>query len=320
MKIRTTMNLKLSELEKTQTIKYFHDKDFFARDNEESFYWAGFIAADGCVLDNRKSLVLTIKLSDNDIAHLSLFKKYIKAENSITTTIVKNSLHNENYNDSRACEIRITSNKLCNDLKRFNITPRKTKIYTFPKFIETHPMLSHFMRGYFDGDGSLFYSYKPNKMKQLFFSLRGTSEFLEVFRKQLQDRKIVRVKNKPIRINNGIGILEYGGNVILYKICDFLYNGATVYLDRKYKIAKDHLNSYSIILEQKKQLKKDKENLRFRKNSLKCFKTYHTDLTKDHLLYLYNKYDGNVTKIRRLVHKRQSAIKELLLKYDILKN
>lgn len=31
--------------------KYTCDDDFFSRDNPESFYWAGFIAADGFLIE-----------------------------------------------------------------------------------------------------------------------------------------------------------------------------------------------------------------------------------------------------------------------------
>jgi hypothetical protein len=94
------------------------------------------------------------------------------------------------------------------------------------------------MRGYFDGDGS-WYIGSSKKTNQVFFSLRGTTEFLEVYRDVLERECDIPKREKPIRVNNGIGVLEYGGNGVTTKIRDFLYQGASVYLGRKFDIVKD---------------------------------------------------------------------------------
>src|ERR1700678_2051133 len=44
-----------NNIEYTKRQKYTCDHEFFSRDNEASFYWAGFIAADGNISkDNRR--------------------------------------------------------------------------------------------------------------------------------------------------------------------------------------------------------------------------------------------------------------------------
>ena len=42
----------------TKAISYNHDKNFFATDTEDSFYWAGFIAADGNITDKKDFTIL----------------------------------------------------------------------------------------------------------------------------------------------------------------------------------------------------------------------------------------------------------------------
>lgn len=215
-----------------ELVKYSCDEKFFNKDNERSFYWAGFIAADGSIIDRRKTLELSIGLSKKDKSLLEKFKEDLKAENPIHDILVKNSKRNKNWNDCWKSEIKLTSNKLCKDLERFNIVPRKTKIYTFPKWLINHDLVSHFMRGYFDGDGSFFIS-NQRKTPQLYFSLRGTSGFLKTYREILEKTCDLPTKTKDIRINNGIGILEYGGNNVVPKIANYLYKNSTVYLERK---------------------------------------------------------------------------------------
>jgi len=225
-------------------VRYDCNYDFFLSDNQKSFYWAGFIAADGAVIDRRKTLELSIGLAQRDKNHIQKFKYNIDAENPIHDHLVKNSRRNPNWNDCWKSEIKITSNQLCNDLARFNVVPRKSKIYTFPEWLIRRELVNHFMRGYFDGGGSFFYS-KPKEgrtIKQVYFGLRGTSKFLKTYRSILERECGLDERTKDIRINNGIGVLEYGGNGIVGNIAKFLYRDADIYLDRKYEIAKGLLD------------------------------------------------------------------------------
>ena len=90
------------------------------------------------------------------------------------------------------------------------------------------------MRGYFDGDGSFYYSLAKNKKsRQKYINIRGTQEFLTMYRSILERECDIDKKEKDIRLNSGIGALEYGGNNIVEKISDFLYKDATVWMKRK---------------------------------------------------------------------------------------
>lgn len=222
---------------------YNCDHEFFSRDNEETFYVAGFIAADGCVKDRKNSsgnvrYELGIGLSKEDKAFLEQLRQMMKAETPVRDFLVKNSKRNPEWNDTWKSEIIITSQKMCEDLERFNIVPRKSLIYTFPEWMKTHPLKHHFIRGYNDGDGS-FYRPKLAEGKcaeQIYFSMRGTPKFLTDVRYILEQECDLEERDKPIRISSGHGILEYGGNGIVSKISDYLYRNATIYLQRKYKV------------------------------------------------------------------------------------
>ena len=109
-------------------VRHGCDHDFFSRDNEESFYVAGFIAADGCVKDRKGSsgnirYELGIGLSKEDKLFLGKLRQLMKAETPIRDFLVKNSKFNDKWNDTWKSEIIITSKQMCNDLKRFNIVP-----------------------------------------------------------------------------------------------------------------------------------------------------------------------------------------------------
>jgi len=210
----------------------------FSTDTEISFYLAGFIAADGCVFSKGSSKVLSFGLSQKDKSHLEKIKSGLGANHPIGDYVVKNKKQNPNWNDTIKSELRIYSEKIYSDLKRFNITERKTHTLTFPEWIVDHPLRHHFIRGYVDGDGSFYSSLgKDKKVKQVCFSLRGTSQFLTSLRGILEDDLNLDKRAKDIRFNNGIGVLEYGGNRLCKKIAEYLYKDATIYLDRKKEAA-----------------------------------------------------------------------------------
>lgn len=94
------------------------------------------------------------------------------------------------------------------------------------------------MRGYFDGDGS-WYNGSCRITPQLMFNLLGTKEFITTFRSILENNNVVPKREKDVRIKGKIAALEYGGNGLACKIRDFLYSGATVFLQRKFDKVKD---------------------------------------------------------------------------------
>jgi hypothetical protein len=226
-------------LEYDKQVIYNCDHEFFSRDNEETFYVAGFIAADGCVKDRKtpygtSRCELSIGLSIKDKDFLETLRKTMKAETPIRDFIIRNSKRNPKWNDTWKSEFAITSKRMCEDLGRFNIVPRKSLIYTFPKWMINHPLANHFIRGYNDGDGCFHIPKLPSsKKKQVHFSLRGTPEFLLDVRHILERECNLDIREKEISISSGHGELKYGGNGIVSKIADYFYRDATIYLPRK---------------------------------------------------------------------------------------
>lgn len=228
------------ELDYTKQVRYNCDHDFFSRDNEETFYVAGFIAADGCSKDRKSSngnrrYELQIGLAKQDKDFLEQLRQMMKAETPIRDFLVKNSKRNPDWKDTWKSEITITSKQMCEDLERFNIVPRKSLIYTFPEWMKTHAFKHHFIRGYNDGDGSFYKPRLPDGKytEQIYFSLRGTPAFLTDVRYILERECDLEKRDGAIRISSGHGVLEYGGNGVVKKIVSYLYRDATTYLPRK---------------------------------------------------------------------------------------
>lgn len=212
--------------------KYFCDEDFFSRENEEAFYWAGFIAADGCVRIKTSKYsrlkTLEIVLSARDSEHLIKFKEHIKAQNPVKIYTTKDGFIN--------CRIKITSAKIFDDLNKFGIIPRKSLVIKFPKWLEKHHLVRHFMRGYYDGDGGYYIGKTDPKNLQMTMDICGTIQFLKVFKRIIERESGAKSIRQPY-IKNGQGSLNYCGNGLCSKMSAFLYDNSAVSLKRKFDLA-----------------------------------------------------------------------------------
>lgn len=227
--------VELKSLTKIRTVlsKRTCDHYFFSRDNEESFYWAGFLAADGCVYKKCNSKQLILSLSEKDKDHLLKFKRQINFDGKINRSVTKHSLTNSKWKDSIKSTLTISSSQIFEDLKRFNIVPNKTKIYSFPEWLISHPLVNHYMRGYVDGDGSFFYDQKRDRVC---FELRGNKDFLITYKSILESNFDIQ-SNNTVTIPDSTSKIKYYGKWLVPQIFDFLYQDATVFLERKYDIA-----------------------------------------------------------------------------------
>ncbi|MTK11827.1 MAG: hypothetical protein F8N39_06990, partial [Clostridiaceae bacterium] len=137
--------------------KYTHNENFFEGiNNELNAYWLGFIYADGFIESKRKNCgqKFGITLNSIDEEHLYKFKSHIAATNPIKHYLA--SGYNPNGNFSK---ILITSQKTVEDLKRLGVKENKTLNLTFPDDKKvSNCLIRHFIRGYFDGDGTIYFS------------------------------------------------------------------------------------------------------------------------------------------------------------------
>lgn len=234
----------------TPKLQYELNHNFFAQETEEVFYWAGFIAADGCILTHKSKVpnVLQLVISQKDQVHLENFRDAIHFSGEIRHIISKLSKQNSAWKDSNQVRLDIYSKSIISDLIKFGIGQRKSFTYQFPDWLISHPMKNHFMRGFNDGDGS-FYSIKETRQtknngartySKMCVSLRGPETFLKTYQDIIQTEICFVSKTTP-KYNNGIHQLRFSGTSMVSKICKFLYANASVFMKRKYEIIKDLL-------------------------------------------------------------------------------
>ncbi len=219
--------------------EFTFDEDFFEKiDTEEKAYWLGFLYADGCI-NNRQSklcrtIQYTIKLTLAEIEPVEAFKKSLKSDYKISVqkVISKKGKNLVNYS------LTITSEKMFNDLINLGCVLNKTHILKFPTENQVPKDLQrHFIRGYFDGDGSIMRNICRQKRGEATFCYTrpkvqfcGTLEFLNSVKKLLNiERKLF----KESRNNSRTWYLNQDSYPQVYRIYNFMYENSTIYLQRK---------------------------------------------------------------------------------------
>lgn len=126
---------------KTHTLDINYFKSI---DTANKAYILGFIYADGC--NTRRGLCIGIQEQDKEILD------FIKSEMNISNELVYKKSIKDNW--SSLWELRISSIELSNLLTSIGCPPAKSLVLSFPDFIPDD-LMSHFVRGYFDGDGCI---------------------------------------------------------------------------------------------------------------------------------------------------------------------
>ena len=206
----------------------FNEHYFDSIDCQEKAYWLGFFAADG--YNHRSRGCIEFRLHKQDIEILEKFKSCLNAHNPI-------GLYKETY-----CNLSLHSKHLCEKLAEYGLDQAKTYTLQLPTLNKY--LMRHFIRGYFDGDGC-FSVIKRNDRKNpnskiYQFNITGMEEPLSIIQQHLVDNVGV-VKNSLKRRKSTIAVtIHYSGRVVCKKILDYLYNGATIYLQRKYNKYKEY--------------------------------------------------------------------------------
>lgn len=221
--------------------KYKLNENYFEKiDSSEKAYWLGFIAADGCVYQTGSgSNVLSFNLSVKDKNHLEKFLKAI--ESTANIKIVKGAGFGIGTD---IASLQINSNKMVKDLNNLGIVQKKSLILNKPNIDEK--FYNDWIRGYFDGDGSITIKL-PNGNSQINFL--GTKEVLTFIQETLRPEKINKLQLNDLNKNSFS--LTYGGKQLILQLLDKFYKNPIIYLDRKYEKV---LKVYSRFEEQSSKL------------------------------------------------------------------
>jgi hypothetical protein len=215
--------------------KSLRDDVFNIIDTEEKAYWLGFIMADGGVCYTTKYYKETdkinrfyINLAIKDIDVLIKLKEFLKTDSEVITYTPKGT-----YSDSKMCKLIINSVKLCAGLRKYGIVPNKTGKEVMPTSdLVPKELMNHFIRGFFDGDGSIYRQY----------GIRDCINFTSN-ESMLNDLKHFLMNNEIVKSNCAVTRISKDRNAFVYhfsnkedvnRFYNYIYDNATVFMGRKY--------------------------------------------------------------------------------------
>lgn len=203
--------------------KYKFDENYFEQiDSKDKAYFLGFIYADGFITKRSTGQNL-FGLTLAEIEPIDKLKHYMNCDKPVGYYKKTSSYSDKSYEYKFA----LTSNKLVSDLEKHGVIERKTLVLTFPNLRED--LIPHFIRGYFDGDGSVYLHTPSERCSSLGINIYGTKEFLEDMVKNfkfMDNPCIYKEKRKEtncwnFKVNSNIRSLSLYH--YLYKDCDDLY-------------------------------------------------------------------------------------------------
>lgn len=198
----------------------FFNIDYFqAIDDEHKAYWLGFIFADGTVIktDSKVSAPNRMRLCIS-VEDECLLRKFATDINMDEKYIHHYAQHG--YGDNPVCVIDCNSIKMATDLEKLGCCPNKTYNSSVP---DLDPEFArHFIRGYFDGDGSIGHTFSITS------ELHALQQMQQMLMRDLGFRQTKIIPDK------GAWRMSYGGKNQLQKIFHYLYGSATTFLQRKY--------------------------------------------------------------------------------------
>ena len=216
--------------------KYAINEEYFdVIDTPNKAYMVGLLYADGCNMTDKREITLTLQECDRHIL------EQIKDEIGYSGPLKFIDYNSKNSNHKNQYKLDITNKHMSESLNKLGVWKNKSLILEWPEWLD-EKLYSHFIRGYFDGDGCLYLGNSSNHAEVSFV---GTIMFLtglrEVIKTQIGVDIYINSYNKryqPVtkeaKIHKRLDIKNF---------LEWIYKDADLMLYRKYDKYQQFLNN-----------------------------------------------------------------------------
>ncbi len=195
-------------------------------------YILGFLYADGYNSLSKQTISLSLQEEDKDI--LEKMRAELKSSRPLEFCDYSNK-HDFGYSYKNQYRLCIFSAHMCKSLEKLGMVQNKSLVLDFPEQLPSH-LWRHFIRGYYDGDGSIYLRHdKPTQSCTL--TITSTYSFCEkvlnIFRENLED---IGGNIYDASCHNGVTkVISLAGNRQVKRILDWLYEDSELFLQRKWE-------------------------------------------------------------------------------------
>lgn len=231
--------LKEAGINTTRKNRYTLNEYYFDNVNtERKAYWLGIIASDGSIT---KTNYFALSMTDRDV--IEQLKTDINYTGEVYTPRVTS-------NKSTIYRINFSSKIFCDSLRALGIKENKSLVLNdFPK-INTN-LIKHFIRGYFDGDGSINVSTNKTIINnKTYYTTRWNFNIIATYKFCITlDNFIYKICGYRGNISmsykcNKMFYYKISAKDFLFWMYHFLYDEATFSMKRKYDKWHDFLSAY----------------------------------------------------------------------------
>ena len=168
--------------------RYSVNHNFFQIPNNINCYWAGILAADGNISNNRVRLYLHQK----DCQHIQNFISALESNYKL-------------YTYRTACGVEMSSSQMVTNLYTvYNITPKKS-LTLLPPNLTNEDHIRSFIRGYMDGDGCI-----SVQQKRCYVGFCGTQNMMKWIKNSIQ-KYVLGTGDISIHPNHNIFEIKFTG-------------------------------------------------------------------------------------------------------------
>lgn len=207
--------------------KYKINENYFDKiDSPNKAYILGFLYADGH--NEIKKTTVSISLQEEDKEILELMRQEIGSEKPLE--YIDYSTKNDfGYHYKNQYRLIFFNKHICDILNEIGMLPNKSLSLTFPNLEAS--LYSHFIRGYFDGDGSVCFSKNGNCIA----TITSTESFCNSIKEILFEQLGIYTGIYNASNNNGITkVASISGKNQVQKFGEYIYKDAEMFLSRKY--------------------------------------------------------------------------------------
>lgn len=200
-------------------------------DTPNKAYILGFLYSDGNNSPQKGTIRLSLQESDREI--LEKIREEIGSEKPLR--IQKQKDRNDGYNYCDLCNLEMFSTHMCDTLTKQGCISNKSLKLKYPTFLPDD-LNRHFIRGYFDGDGSFCNHKALRGGYQPLVTITSTNDFCLICQYIIQKSINIPCGNIYDASNhNGITkVLSFSGGHQVKTFLDWIYKDAELYLQRKY--------------------------------------------------------------------------------------
>lgn len=194
-------------------------------------YILGLFYADGYNSLDKMTVRLQLQWSDVDI--LEKIKKEIDSSKPLRFVKCSDKIASNGFCSQDMYVLEFYSKHICHTLDSYGMHQNKSLILSFPDFLSPN-LYSHFLRGYFDGDGS--FCCKSNGSHGDIITFTSTEQFCNRVKEIINTYTMARGGGVyDASCHNGVTkVFSITGSLQTNAVLTWLYKDAELFLQRKY--------------------------------------------------------------------------------------